>query len=105
MPYARGCQHGTHALVVACDFAMREPGSPRGDRPPHRVLWELWQPGHVMRCEMNAHPLGHEIRIYQCDEFQSAQVFAATEDAEREADDHRRAFTAAGWTERPPMPD
>lgn len=84
---------------------MKDPGWPRGDRPPHRVLWELWRPGRVMRCEANAHPLGQEIRIYHRDEFQSAQVFPTTEDAEREAMDRRREFVEQGWAERPPRPD
>jgi hypothetical protein len=28
---------------------------------------------------MNAHPLGHEVRLYQRDEFQSSQVSCANE--------------------------
>ena len=84
---------------------MKEPGWPRGDRPPHRVLWELWKPGHVMRCELNAHPFGSQIRIYQRDEFQSSQIFPTIEEAERDAEEQRRRFVAAGWAERPPMPD
>jgi hypothetical protein len=84
---------------------MKEPGWPRGNRPPHRVAWELWKAGKVMRCEMNPHPLGHELRLYVADEFQSSQVFPTIGDAEGDADDRKREFLAAGWSVRRPMPD
>ena len=57
-----------------------------------------------MSCEMNAHPLGVEIRTYQRGEFQSSQVFESTELAEAEAAQRKGEFTMDGWTDRPPMP-
>jgi hypothetical protein len=32
-----------------------------------------------MRCEINSHPLGHEVRLYQPYEFVSSQVFPTVE--------------------------
>ena len=86
---------------MAANASPNEPGWPRGNRPPHRVLWELWKPGCVMRCELNEHPLGHEIRVYHRDDLQAAQVFPT----ERDADDRRRELLAAACATRPPMPD
>lgn len=82
-----------------------EPGWPKGGRPAARTAWELWKPGRTLRCEINEHPLGHEIRIYHRDDFQLSQVFPSIEEAQRDAEDRRREFLAAGWATRPPMPD
>ena len=84
---------------------MKEPGWPFGNRPPATRLWELYKAGRVMTCEINAHPLGHEMRLYLRGEFQSAQVFATFELAEAEAVDMKRELVEAGWTDRPPMPE
>jgi hypothetical protein len=45
-----------------------------------------------MRCEVNEHPLGHEVRLYMADVFQSSQVFSTLDEAERDADARRREF-------------
>ena len=58
-----------------------------------------------MRCELNPHPLGHEVRLYVADEFRSSQVFGSIDEANRDADDRRLEFLAAGWMVRPPMPE
>ena len=34
------------------------------DRPPARLLWEVWKSGRIMSCEMNEHPPGWEICYY-----------------------------------------
>ena len=49
-----------------------------------------------MECEVNAHPLGYEVRLYQRGELQSAQV---------NADERKREFMAVGWTDRQAMPE
>ncbi len=53
----------------------------------------------MMACEMNPHPLGHEIRLYIRGEFQSSQVFATAEAAAAEAETHRQA-----GSRRPALP-
>ena len=91
--------------ATAANWSRIEPGWPKGNRPPYRVVWELWKVGKTMRAELNPHPLGHEVRLYIADEFQSSQVLPTIEEAEREAEGRRQEFLAAGWSTRPPMPD
>ncbi len=84
---------------------MKEPGWPFGNRPPARLLWEVWKSGRIMSCEMNEHPLGWEIRYYVRGDFQSSQVFEGVARAETEAHDHKQELFTLGWTDRPRMPD
>jgi hypothetical protein len=57
-----------------------------------------------MECEINAHPLGHEVRLNERASLLSGQVHATLELAEADADDLKRLFMARGWTGLPPMP-
>jgi hypothetical protein len=57
-----------------------------------------------MACEINAHPLGHEVRLYHCASLIQSQVHATLELAEADADDLKHLFSAQGWISRPPMP-
>ncbi len=84
---------------------MKEPGWPFGNRPPARLLWEVWKSGRIMSCEMNEHPLGWEIRYYVRGDFQSSQVFEGVARAETEAHDRKQELFTLGWTDRPSMPD
>ena len=84
---------------------MKEPGWPFGNRPPPRLLWELWKAGRVMSCEMNEHPLGWEIRCYLRGDFHYSNVQRSQHLAEAEAAAKRKEFVDLGWTERPPAPD
>ena len=68
---------------------MKEPGWPFGNRPPARLLWELWKSGRIMSCELNEHPQGWEIRYYVRSDFQSSQVFEGVARAETEAHDRK----------------
>jgi hypothetical protein len=43
---------------------MTEPGWPFGNRPTPRRLWSVWNTGRLIECEVNGHPLGHELRVY-----------------------------------------
>src|SRR2546427_12689753 len=79
---------------------MKEPGWPRQNRPKPCRIWSLWKSGALMECEINSHPLGHELRIYHRGQFQSAQVFESDERAAREAQDRKSEFiAAAGWND------
>jgi hypothetical protein len=62
------------------------------------VLWELWRDGHAMRCEVRAHPDGHEVRLSDDRGTVAPQVFATLEAAQREADARRDALLAPGWS-------
>ncbi len=46
-----------------------EPGWPHGGRPKPERAWSLWKPGALMESEINAHPLGYEVRVYVRGEF------------------------------------
>lgn len=83
---------------------MREPGWPRGDRPPAKLLWELWKAGLVMSCEINEHPHGWEIRCYVGGEFHYSQVHAHPHLARDEAEMKKHELLERGWADRPPMP-
>jgi hypothetical protein len=39
-----------------------------------------------MECEINLHPLGHEVRVYVQGDFLYSRAFASVEQAEAEAD-------------------
>jgi hypothetical protein len=84
---------------------MAEPGWPRGDRPPHVTVWELWKTGRIMSCEINEHPLGWEIRSYVGAEFRHSRVSGTRAEALEEAERQRRDMIELGWTGRPPMPE
>jgi hypothetical protein len=83
-------------------LARREPGWPRGNRPPHHVMWELWKPGKIMSCEINDHPLGVEIRCYLRGEFYYSRVHPVRFAAQEEAEEKRRELLDAAWSEHPP---
>ena len=55
------------------------------DRPPARLLWDIWKNGRIMSCEMNEHPPGWEICYYARGDFRSSQVFDGVARAETEA--------------------
>lgn len=61
---SRAFQAGNLQFVVVTPDRDVLPGWPFGDRPPHKLVWELWKTGRIMSCEMNEHPLGWEIRCY-----------------------------------------
>lgn len=84
---------------------MKEPGWPFGNRPAPRLLWELWKTGRIMKCEMNSHPLGWEIRCYLGDRFHDSRVHTLLAAAEDDAEAKKQELIALGWTGRPPMPD
>jgi hypothetical protein len=84
---------------------MREPGWPHGNRSVARTVWELWKPGHIMSCEINAHPLGYQLRLYMRGEFLSSQVFETLEQTEADAEAQKQEALARGWAARPPMPE
>lgn len=83
---------------------MKEPGWPFGNRPPAKLLWEVWKTGRIMSCEMNEHPLGWEIRCYLCGEFHYSHVSPVQFAAEEEAEAKKQELIALGWTDRPPTP-
>jgi hypothetical protein len=55
-------------------------------------------------CEINAHPLGCEVRFYEQGEVLLSRVYETIALAEIEANDRRRELLADGWTEKPHMP-
>ncbi len=76
---------------------MTEPGWPFGGRPTPRRLWALWKAGRLMECEINAHPLGHEVRVYVQQEFLWSQVFPSEALAEAEAIEMRQHVSDRCW--------
>jgi hypothetical protein len=74
-------------------------------RPPRRAkVWSLWKAGRFADCEINAHPLGHEVRFYDQGDLRLCRVFETPELAEAEADEQKRERLKDGWTDRPPVP-
>jgi hypothetical protein len=71
-----------------------------------RVVWEVYKTVHgVISCEINEHPYGWEIRCALNSEFYYSRVHTERSTAEEEAQERRHDMLAAGWLERPPMPD
>lgn len=86
-------------------MSLIDPGWPFGNRPKPRRVWALWKGGRLMECEINAHPLGHEVRVYVQGDFHYSRALTTIELADAEAEDRRRELLAEGWTDRPPIPD
>ena len=84
---------------------MMEPGWPFGNRPTPRRVWTVWKAGQLTECEINAHPLGFELRLYVGGDFYYSRAFENVEATEAEAVERKRELIAAGWTDRPPMPN
>lgn len=80
---------------------VSEPGWPFRNRPTPTKLWSVWKTGRLMECEINAHPLGHEVRVYLQGDFHWSRALPTLEDAVREAENRRRELLAEGWTDRP----
>jgi hypothetical protein len=59
-----------------------ETGWPFGNRPVARKRWSVWKAGRFGACEINTHPLGHEVRFYDRDHMWLSQVFPTLELAE-----------------------
>jgi hypothetical protein len=62
-----------------------EPDWPFGNRPRPRRIWSLREAGRLMECEINEHPLGHEVRVYVQGDFHYSRVHHTLEAAEAEA--------------------
>jgi hypothetical protein len=79
-----------------------EIGWPFGKRPMPTKLWAMWKKtGRLMECEINAHPLRHEVRVYLQGDFHWSRALATLENAVREAEDRRRELVAEGWAPAP----
>jgi hypothetical protein len=83
---------------------MREPGWPHGNRLPATVMWELWK-GRTFSCEINQRPFGWALRCYVSGDFHYSRVHPVRFAAQEEAEEKKQEPIAAGWTDRPPMPD
>ena len=57
------------------------------------VVWELWRSGRAMRCEVRAHPDGHE--VYLCDDAGLTAAIVA----------HRRCQLAPSLVKRSQTPE
>jgi hypothetical protein len=64
-----------------------ELGWPFGNRPTPRCIWALWKSGVVQSCEINGHPLGCEVRLYEKGELLLSRVYGTIALAEIEAND------------------
>jgi hypothetical protein len=67
-------------------------------------LWELWKNGKFARAEIEAHPLGYQVRFYVRDEPFYTRVLETYDLAIAEAEAQRATMLADGWTGRPSMP-
>jgi hypothetical protein len=52
-----------------------------------------------MEAEINAHPLGHELRVYVSGSLHYSRVHRALADAEAEAEGRKQELSARGWLE------
>src|SRR2546430_1933865 len=67
--------------------AEMETGWPFGNRPVPRRMWSVWKSGRLAEREINAHPLGHEVRSYERGDLTLGQVFPTSQLTEVEADE------------------
>jgi hypothetical protein len=65
------------------------------------IVWELWRrDGRAIRCEINAHPDGHEVVLVDARGTVVPQIFPTPAAAQGEANARRDALIAAGWHAR-----
>src|SRR5437870_127402 len=84
--------------------AEMETGWPFGNRPVPRKMWSVRRSGRPAECEINAHPLRHEVRFYERGDLTLSQVLPTSQLAEAEADQQNQDLITQGWTDRPKMP-
>lgn len=77
-----------------------EPGWPFGGRPTPERVWSLWKTGWLMEAEINAHPLGYELRVYLRGDYLYSLVHPTREQAEAGANERKRELLAEGWADR-----
>jgi hypothetical protein len=68
------------------------------------VLWELWKPGYILRCDFTESQFGFEVRCSIRDLPIYCRYFRERELTLADAEDERQSSLADGWVERPPMP-
>jgi hypothetical protein len=74
-----------------------EPGWPHDDRPSARRMWVVQKDSYVMECEVNRHPLGHELRVYLRKDLHYSRVHRSLDDAEAEAEERKGEMLTRGW--------